>query len=309
MKRFLLFFLCLLFSGTFATAQEINITHQEIANKAQFAQPFDVRFEISHTPGYQVELDKESLPKDFALFTEKQEVLSPGTVAYNLTFLPFTLGASTFTAVNFLLQNSNHQTLTETSATDTPVQVQEVEFFKDKNMRDIRPPYIPASWIWWLMSAIVLGLIIYVLRHLRKEIRAEKAAEIVQDLRPADVIALDKIHLLLQSGLWEKAQYKLFYSELGDILREYIGKRFAIDVSADTSIELLRRARKIPQLSSLQTELRSYLASADLVKFAKVIPDEPTMQKDVSCIRTVVQTTTPRPQTPAAPNTSRQEVH
>ncbi len=296
MKKFILLLpLCFTCVGLLS-AQQIDITAQEIASEAQFAQPFDVHVELAHTPGYQVEIDPQSLPADFALLTEKKEDLSPGTVSFDLTFLPVNLGVSTFTAVNFILQDTNKNILAKAQTQEKPVEIAEVEFFKDPNLRDIRPPYIPANWFLWFLCALVALLIIYFIYHFwrstRKDVPAEQA---VQDLRPADVIALDKIHLLLQSGLWENAHYKLFYTELENIFREYVYRRFQLDVSSDTSSELLRHIRKIPQLVPLQTEIRNYLNSSDLVKFAKVVPEEPTMQQDICCVKTVVQATAPRP--------------
>lgn len=294
MKRLLLPYIFLLVTAGALPAQQVQITQQDIPPQASFAQPFDVRFELAHTPGYQVELDEKSLPQDFLLTRQKQEIISPDALAYDLTFLPVTLGASTFTAVNFVLLDANRQSVAQTESKSTPVQIAEVQFFKDKKMRDIRPPYIPSSWVWWLLSAIVLGLLIYFLRRFWRDARAAKATQPIVDLRPADVIALDKIHLLMQSGLWEKQQYKLFYTELENILREYLMRRFHLDVSSDTSAELLRRARQIPQLLALQPQLRQYLNSSDLVKFAKATPDNSTMQQDVLQVRTVVQNTSPQ---------------
>ena len=278
-----------------AFAQEINLTQEKIPTQGSFAQPFDVRFEISHTPGFEVELDTQSIPKDFELVAQDKQILSPDTVSYDLSFLPFTLGRSTFTAVNILLKNSSGQTVTQTASNQTAVDIQPVKLFDDQNMRDIRPPYIPTGWLGWLLCGIVLAVIIYLIRHFwkRKHPRAAMLPQEIPDNRPADVIALSKIQLLLQSGLWEKAEYKLFYIELSDILREYFWRRFRLDVSADTSAELLRRARREPQLSSSLSLLREYLKSADLVKFAKVIPSADTTKRDVQAVCTLVKNTMP----------------
>ncbi len=297
MKKLFLFFL-LTFLTAVLPAQELNFTSQNIPQEASFAQPFDVRFELSHTPGYQVSLDKNSLPADFKLTSEQLENLSPGTASYQLTFLPFTLGVSTFTAVNIQLLNSNGEIVARAASDTKQVKVNPVQFFKDKDMRDIRPPYIPTSWIWWLLCALVLAALIWLAWRFWHKVRENQAqAKEVQDNRPADVIALSKIQLLLQSGLWEKAQYKTFYIELGEILREYLWRRYQLDVSADTSSELLRRLRTQPQLKPLLQSLREYLSSSDLVKFAKVIPTQSTMQQDVTTVEHLVRATTPRPQT------------
>lgn len=305
MKNLYLFILCL-FPLT-ALAQQpaapqtagsrINLTAQQVPQQTSFAAAFDTRFELSHTPGYVVELDKETLPEGFELTAEKQEKLSPGTVAYDLTFMPFTLGVSTFTAVTFnLKEQTGGQTLASARSEQVQIDVKPVKYFDEQTLRDIRPPYIPSSLLIWLLCLIVLGLIAYVARKFYKDARS-RAKELVQiqDNRPADVIALSQIEALLQSGLWERAQYKIFYIELGDILREYFWRRFKQDVSSDTSAELLRRARKIPQLKNLLLPLREYLNSSDLVKFAKVTPAQQTMQQDVGTVQKLVKETTPRP--------------
>ena len=281
-----------------AADNRIGLTAQHVPQQTPFAAAFDTRFEISHTPGYVVELDKESLPEGFELTAEKQKKLSPGTVAYDLTFIPFTLGVSTFTAVTFnLKKQAGAQTLASALSEQVQIDVKPVKYFDEQTLRDIRPPYIPSSLLIWLLCLLVLGLIIYFAWYFYKEIQT-RARELshAQDNRPADEIALSKIEALLQSGLWERAQYKMFYIELGDILREYFWRRFKQDVSSDTSAELLRRARKIPQLKNLLLPLREYLNSSDLVKFAKVIPAQQTMQQDVGCVRKLVKETTPRPE-------------
>ncbi|MBO7238295.1 MAG: hypothetical protein J6U96_03265 [Elusimicrobiaceae bacterium] len=293
-KLFLFLFFSFLING--AAAQSLEVTQQNIPQEASFAQPFDVRFALNYPAGYEVVLDKNSLPADFGLSQEKTEETTPGQITYDLTFLPFTLGKSTFTAVNFILQDAQGQTVSTAASKETTVQVKPVKLFKDKKMRDIRPPYIPSGWLFWLMILLALAALIYLIRRFWRKARARaRQAALEQDNRPADVIALSKINILLQSGLWEKAQYKLFYIELGEILREYFWRRFQLDVSADTSAELLRRTRTVPELTPLYTDLKNYLNSSDLVKFAKYIPDEATMHKDVNVVRKTVQQTTPSP--------------
>ena len=85
------------------------------------------------------------------------------------------------------------------------------------------------------------------------------------------MIALSKIEALLQSGLWEQQEYKLFYITLSDIFREYLWRRFHLDTSSDTSAELLRRVKNMPQMAPLMYQVRDFV-STETVKFSKVIP-------------------------------------
>lgn len=293
MKKFIFYFLLLLISIA-CPAQQLDITEQQFPQEALFAQPVELQVKLAHTPGYTVQVEPDSLPEGFTLSNQTQETLSPGTADFHLTFLPFTLGVSTFTAVNFQLLNRDGQVLASAATQPHTITVKPVQYFKDKTLRDIRPPYIPTNWIWWLLCLLTLLLIIYVARRFWKDTRKqEPLPQEIPDNRPADVIALSKIQLLLQSGIWEKAEYKLFYIELGNILREYYWRRFGLDVSSDTSVELLRRARKLPEMEPLLQLLRSYLNSADLVKFAKVTPTPETMHQDVLSVQTIVKQTAP----------------
>ena len=297
MRKYLI--LALLFScfSTLAWAQEINILSEQIPQQTPFAKPFDVRFEVGHTTGYVVEVDKESLPANFELIQEKTNTLSPATQAYDFTFIPFTLGVSTFTAVTFQLKESTGgKVLAEAQTEVKNITVQPVKFYDEKTLRDIRPPYIPASLFIWLLCALAAVILFLTIKHFYRTVKQDHMAlKAQQDNRPADVIALSKIQLLLQSGLWEKKQYKLFYIELGEILKEYFWRRFSLDVSSDTSTELLRRAKTVPELTRMLMPLREYLSSSDLVKFAQVAPSADAMQKDVQAVQDLVRETTPKP--------------
>ena len=85
MKKLIYFFICFLLPIALP-AQQLDLTSEKIPQEASFAQPFDVHFELSHTPGYTVQLDPNSIPASFSLANEKKESLSPGAVAYDLTF-------------------------------------------------------------------------------------------------------------------------------------------------------------------------------------------------------------------------------
>ncbi len=305
MKKLFLFIFCLCpcaaaqqpaVPQTAAQTPKISVTAQYIPQKTPFAGAFDTRFELSHLPEYVVELDKESMPEGFTLTAQQRHTLSPGTTAYELTFMPFTLGISTFTALTFeLKEQSGGKILDAAQSAETHIDVTPVQYFKKQSLLDIRPPYIPSNPLFWFFVLVVFALIVYTAYKFYKTLqnKSRKLTQ-MQDNRPPDVIALSKIEALLQSGLWEHAQYKLFYIELGEILREYFWRRFGQDVSSDTSAELLRRARRIPQLAKLLLPLREYLNSSDLVKFAKVTPTQDTMRQDVNVVRNVVKQTSPQ---------------
>ncbi|WP_428054237.1 hypothetical protein [Candidatus Avelusimicrobium stercoris] len=295
-KLFTLF--SLLFSFALCGAQEIHLIEQKAVDKVPFAAPFALQFSLSHTPGYEVSVDENSLSKDFEITQMSAKQNSPGTLTYDFTVLPFTLGKSTFTVTFNLVQNGRTAAQTKTEAY---IDITPAKTFNDKNLREIRNPSIPAGWLAWLIAALLLGALIYVLYAWHKKLHEKELSVSAEpeDPRPGNEIALSQIDALLDSGLWENAQYKVFYNTLTDILREYLWRQLKIDASADTSAEILARIKTMPKLAPLRTQLRQFLSSGDLVKFAKAVPSLDTRNRDIQLLREIIVETSPKELAPA----------
>ena len=298
MKKFIFLF-ALLFCLTPGYSQTVQVAQSRVPETASFAQPFEAELILSHTPGTTVTLSTQAAAQDFEITAQKQEQNSPGTTVLHLTVMPFALELSTFT-VTLEVQSA---TLRPSSHTlEFPITVNPVKLFKDPNLREIRNPKVPLSWLKWLLVALILGILLYLLFWGRKKTENQGPAwqrfGKETDNRPCHVIALSQIDALINSGLWEKKQYKVFYISLFDILREYLWRRFSLDASADTSTELLRHAKKTDGLTPVLPQLKDFLSTGDLVKFAKVVPSETQRNRDITCLRTLIEKTTPQPPTP-----------
>ena len=296
MKKYILGFVFLF--PLLVSAQGLEVLHTEIPPTVPFAKPFAAQAILAHNAGDSVQLVKDSTPADFAITNVALNSLAPDRTQADLTVLPLTLEKSTFT-VSFALNAAPNAIAT----VEVPITITPVQLFKDKEFKEIRAPKRPFAWAIWLCIFLALialiCLIIWWTRRLQKD-AALLSAE--QDNRPAHVIALGQIDALIDSGLWENKQYKLFYITLTDILRTYLQKAFGLDVSADTSAELLRRIKTQKQFTSFVQGLREFLSSGDLVKFAKATPTETTRNQDVTFLRHFITQTAPKPQ-PQTPKT------
>ncbi len=92
---------------------------------------------------------------------------------------------------------------------------------------------------------------------------------------PPHVVAIRALESLHHRKLWQNGNFKLYYSELTDILRTYLAGRYGVGAMEMTSDEILATLRTIPtdelpQKASM--DLTSILREADLVKFAKYEP-------------------------------------
>jgi hypothetical protein len=96
--------------------------------------------------------------------------------------------------------------------------------------------------------------------------------------------------------LWQEGKHKLYYSTLTDILRAYIAGVWGVGALEMTSDEILEAMREvdIPQKQSM--DLGDMLRSADLVKFAKAMPEAEENEAAYSAAWEFVNQTMPQPE-------------
>ena len=128
---------------------------------------------------------------------------------------------------------------------------------------------------WWLIVIIVLalGLLVWwLLKRSGKKMPWNKPKPVI----PPYDLAMQRMRKLRSGNLCEQGQEKQYYSELTDIMRQYLLGRFGINALEMTSGQI----RKAVADSAGAREGRKYvedvLNMADVVKFAKFkpLPDE-----------------------------------
>lgn len=120
-----------------------------------------------------------------------------------------------------------------------------------------------------LVLALITFVIWYILKHKKPKFLPQKNVA----KEKADIKALRELEELKSLNLCEKDEYKNYYTELTDILREYFGDILSIDTFEKTSDEIIQEVTasgKVP-LSVIQN-LQIILKEADFVKFAKHKP-------------------------------------
>ena len=145
---------------------------------------------------------------------------------------------------------------------------------------------------WILLVVLSCGLIALGFWLWRKYDKYRKPEEEQIDpelLRPADEVALEKLDEIKAQKIWKDGKIKEYQTELTDVVREYIGRRFGVQSTEKTSDETLRELEPIlvkgqgdkvqctkEEGKVLYDRLKKMLQLADLVKFAKwhTTPDE-----------------------------------
>ncbi len=124
--------------------------------------------------------------------------------------------------------------------------------------------------LYWILAAIAIIAAIYLIIRYRDDkpiIRRIK----VEPKVPAHIRAITDIEELRQSGGPHSEDSKAYYTQLTDILREYINERFGFNATEMTSYEIMERLEESRDKESL-AELCDLLSTADMVKFAKFKP-------------------------------------
>lgn len=148
----------------------------------------------------------------------------------------------------------------------------------DSTIRDIKQPIdVPVSLAevlpYILIGAGILALAYGIIYLLRKRKRKEPVFAFTKPQDPPHVIALRELDELREAKLWQKNEYKVYYTRLTEIIRTYIERRFGIPAMEQTTYDILK-SWKVAGYDDLELDdiLKQLLNLADLVKFAKEKP-------------------------------------
>lgn len=128
----------------------------------------------------------------------------------------------------------------------------------------------------WLLACII-ALIWWILGKIGKYEGKYIAPKRKEPERPAEEVALEQLDRIREEKIWTQGHTKQYHTELTDVLRTYIAKRFGVASTEKTSDETLQALKPIlNEQRELHASLSKVLRLADLVKFAKwqATPDE-----------------------------------
>lgn len=117
---------------------------------------------------------------------------------------------------------------------------------------------------------LIVALLIYYIVKRRKRQPVFKRR--IKPALPAHVLAINKLEELRLSKVWQSGHLKRYYSELTDIIREYMVNRYHFDAPEMTSYEILTKLEEFEINSEVMSKLNGTLNLSDMVKFAKAVP-------------------------------------
>ena len=231
----------------------------------------------------------------------KETALGRVTKTVTVVMAGYELGEFAIPAIPVLAPSGDTGFKTEEFKVRVVGQLKEGE--KGGELRDVAPPvkFYERTWLpLYILAAIGVAVGVYFLvrRWLRKRRDAaaakRRAQEQAERLKPPHEIAREKLAALIAEDLVKKGLHRLFYFRISEIVREYVGARFAFDSLELTTTELLDALKGRYTRGLDLDEFARFCGHADLVKFAKHVPSDADVSRSVDQAYLFVEKTTPK---------------
>jgi hypothetical protein len=302
------------FSG-FLLGQEVTVSARLDSSRALIGDQVTLHLRVEKTAGARV-----TFPRYADTLTGKIEIIrkSPidtaaGTAGktvlkQDLLITVFDTGVIEIPPQPFAFQNGP---LSDTLFT-RPISLQINSLPLDTTIRDIkanmRTPINAQELFPYFLALIALALlvvaVVYIIRRIRRKDHKEA---IYVPAEPPEVIALRELEQLRVEKPWIQKPVKMYYINLTDILRHYMERRYHIMALEQTTDEILKDLKKTGCTANNLERIASILKLADLVKFAKLIPDEYENAIQVEESIVFVKNTTPAVEENAREGTTKQD--
>ena len=141
-----------------------------------------------------------------------------------------------------------------------------------KNLIEIKgDPFYILKYV--IIAIVLIGTVILVILWIKKKKRNKKAGMVEKPpLAPLDELEL-RIKELSERELFEKGKIKLFFLELTKILKHFLDRTYQFNAEDFTTYETLYELKKREEEALILNNMEFLFNTADLVKFAKFIPD------------------------------------
>lgn len=161
-------------------------------------------------------------------------------------------------------------------------------------IKDPVPVRIPLPWQTIILSILLLGILIAIGLIWKIRLKADVSYEERPEyLKEPDIIALEKLDNLDQSGLLEKGEIKEFYAQLSLILREYTENSLYIRTLEMTTEEIRENRPAFPYTDDQIASYFKILSGADMAKYAKHIAALDQCSQDMVLSKNIVKETIP----------------
>jgi hypothetical protein len=217
------------------------------------------------------------------------------TLKQNLTITSFDSGSYVIKPIIFKYIFKGDTTQHSSATLPQHLDVQTIKTDQSADIKPIKPPLkAPVTFReilpWILLVLGVAGAAVFIYYYLtrKKKVVAVPVSRLKTTIPPYEA-AMEALETLKQKKLWQSGRVKDYYSELTEIVREYIELRYPVRAMEMTTAEIQAALKQTEISSSSRDKLDRILVLADLVKFAKEQPlpldNEQSLNHSVEFVR------------------------
>ncbi|MAT39458.1 MAG: hypothetical protein CL946_07620 [Ectothiorhodospiraceae bacterium] len=285
MKRFLLF-IVFLAAATGASAQNVRVEFRIDSSSYLIGDWMQAHVRVSAPEEYRIVFPHDSEGFRNAEYVSEDSMFSEesgGQILYSKDYTLITFDTALVDiGVDIEYYKPGDTTAYVAASPDTRIEVRLVEIDTTETFKDIKEVlHVPTPW-WvyalWIIGLAALAYLAWWLwkwnkRRMEEQPEPEPEPEPEEPPIPAHIWALEHLRSLEGRKVWEAGMHKEFQSELSEIIRGYIERKFEVKALEETSGEIIWEMRAKGVESQLIKELQTALECADLTKFAKYVPD------------------------------------
>ena len=139
-----------------------------------------------------------------------------------------------------------------------------------------------------IAGVAILSLTLFLLFLYRRKLKGKKQEKIAPETLLSPYEEAMKALGTLSGKASTNGQIKVYYSEMNDILRKYVSRKFSLSTFQKTNEELIMELRPFGIPKEAFTSLMQSLRMSDSVKFAKYQPTEDDNRENLTIVRSSI---------------------
>lgn len=214
--------------------------------------------------------------KEWNSHKSEQEKVDSVTFSYLLTtFVP---ERCTIPSLPFLVETDKKVDTLYSQV--IPLEVQSVLTSDTVDLKDLKSQQIsgnpPLWWVWLLLSAIILIIGIIIIKRLIT--KKPQVSQEIPKLPPYEE-AIAALKELERKKYLERGLIREYVFEISEILKRYIERRFNVNASEFTTEEMVAWLGISDLEKPTRDSVEWFFRTSDPIKFARYIPEEPTLDR------------------------------
>ena len=289
------------------TPRAINV--RSVPTKAALGEPFEVEVVLTHEKSQRYDLEAPPSDDTFDVVSSDRNRVDGAqhaTTTFRVKLAAFALGEHQTPALKLSVVDGARGGTIEVPGAKVEIIYSLPKDAEDKgaDLFDIRPPKevpIPSyRLLWGLLGALAAAALAWALWRQFKKPKGAVALPPPR-LDPLDIRTRKKLDALAQEDLPGKGKMREYWFRLSEIVRGYLGERYAFDALECTTPELLSAVRKLHTPGLLYADLENFCLGSDLARYAKAMPSAEDCKKAIEFGYRLVEQTALASPSPNAP--------